>query len=239
MREFVFTIRYSEGVDRLMDLFMEWPEAKVRTPSCFATDENTWRVDHVTGPEAALDRIDDAYLDDGWCNECAGASTCESTRRYEVIERGPTHRVIYVRRDETRRCHSVPYLAAAHLGDGLLFEAERRADRYEWRMLMPEATGVGALFDAVQSQLRDGLDLELGHMTELRGWNSYSLTATRLSQVQREAVMAAVEHGYYATPRETTVAELSDLLDVPRSTLQYRLQSAEERIMERFAADVL
>lgn len=239
MREFVFTIRYEPGVDRLMDLFIEWPRAKARTPSCFATDESMWRIDHVTGPEEALEEIDTAFLDDDWCNECTHAPTCESRRRYEVIERGSTHRVVYTRRDEIHRCHSVPYLAADHIGDGLLFEAERRENRYEWRMLMPEAAGVGALFDAVQSQLRDGLELELGHMTELRRWNRYALTATRLSQVQREAVEAAVERGYYATPRETTVGELSEALDVPRSTLQYRLQGAEERIMDQFVADVL
>ncbi|MFB6176769.1 MAG: helix-turn-helix domain-containing protein [Halobaculum sp.] len=41
-------------------------------------------------------------------------------------------------------------------------------------------------------------------------------------------------HGYYETPRECTVTELSDRLDVARSTLQYRLQRAESQLLAAF-----
>jgi len=48
---------------------------------------------------------------------------------------------------------------------------------------------------------------------------------------------AAVEHGYYESPREVDVGELADHLDVPRSTLTYRLRRAEERLAKAHVVD--
>ncbi|TKX76629.1 transcriptional regulator, partial [Halorubrum sp. SD626R] len=58
-----------------------------------------------------------------------------------------------------------------------------------------------------------------------------------LSPEQEAALRAAVEHGYYETPRETDVGDLADHLGVPRSTLTYRLRRAEEQLAKRFVAD--
>ena len=234
MREFVFTIQYESGTDRLMDLFIEYPAAKAKSAACCATSESMWRIDHLLGGEEALDRIDDLFLDEDWCNECLHAPNCDSKRHYYVLDRTPTHRVVYTHREEIEHCHSIPYLAAAHIGDGVLFEAERRADAYHWKVLMPESGEVGALYDAVRSRMRDGLEVNLHHITECSDWNQQSIAASRLSHEQRMAIEAAVDHGYYATPRGTTVEDLSDELDVPRSTLQYRIQQAEERIVNQF-----
>ncbi|MFC6756302.1 helix-turn-helix domain-containing protein [Halomicroarcula sp. GCM10025894] len=45
---------------------------------------------------------------------------------------------------------------------------------------------------------------------------------------------AAVDYGYYRTPRDVSLTELADRLDVSRSTLQYRLQRAEAWIVRSF-----
>ncbi|MFB6080153.1 MAG: helix-turn-helix domain-containing protein [Haloferacaceae archaeon] len=231
VREFEFTVRYRRGADRLMDLFIEHPDASAWTPACFATDASTWQVTHLVGPEAAVDRIERTFLDETRCNEPLHAGDCDSTRTYEVLTRRPSHRVIYARRTEVEGCHSVPYLAAEHVGDGLLFEARRREDEYRWTVLVPGERGVGTLFDAVSSGLREGLTLDLRRVSGLREWSVRSFPGLDLPHAQRAALVAAVERGYYATPRRATVADLSEALDVPRSTLQYRLQRAEERVM--------
>ena len=44
----------------------------------------------------------------------------------------------------------------------------------------------------------------------------------------------AVEHGYYETPREIDLSELAEKLDVPRSTLTYRVRRAEAQIAKQF-----
>jgi predicted DNA binding protein len=56
---------------------------------------------------------------------------------------------------------------------------------------------------------------------------------------QRAALEAAVDAGYYATPRESTLAEVADAVDVPRSTLQYRLQKAETWLATEFTQGCL
>ena len=57
-----------------------------------------------------------------------------------------------------------------------------------------------------------------------------------LSGEKAAAIRAAVEHGYYETPRDVDVSELADHLDVPRSTLTYRLRRAEATIVKRHVA---
>ncbi len=60
------------------------------------------------------------------------------------------------------------------------------------------------------------------------------MTLAELPPEQQAAVEAAVEHGYYRTPRDTSLTELAETLDVSRSTLQYRLQRAEAWIVRSF-----
>jgi predicted DNA binding protein len=233
VREFVFTLSYEPGVDPLVDAFIDHPEVTAQSTTCVATADHMWRVDTLFGPEDALDRIETCFLDESRCNECHGHG-CDTERRYEVLERAPTHRIVYTHRREIRGCHSIPYLAVEHVGSGVLFETERTGDTYEWTVLMPDDEGVGRLYDAIGGGLREGVGLDLQHVTGHQGWRSGALAAPRLSHAQREAVRAAVAHGYYETPRECTVTELSDRLDVARSTLQYRLQRAESQLLAAF-----
>lgn len=232
MREFVFTVRYHPGVDRLMDAFIDYPDARAHSTACAVSGDRMWRVDHLVGYEDALDVISDRFLDRQWCNECLHAPNCESSREYHILSRDPTHWVVYTRRAEIDRCHSIPYLAIDELGDGLLFRADRHQRRYDWRVLLPEESEVGALYDAVQSRLMDGVEVDLRHVGECSDWSGRTLVSARLSPEQREAITLAVDRGYYATPREATLADLSEALDVPRSTFQYRLRQAERRVVE-------
>jgi predicted DNA binding protein len=59
---------------------------------------------------------------------------------------------------------------------------------------------------------------------------------TGLSPEQEAALRAAVEHGYYETPRDVDVSELATHLDVPRSTLTYRLRRAEEHLAKQYVS---
>ncbi|MGQ4555705.1 helix-turn-helix domain-containing protein [Halobellus sp. GM3] len=232
MRELVFTVQYESGVDRLMDRFIDSPDVRAVSTACFSTTQSMWRVDHLLGSEDALDRIQRVYLDEEWCNECLHAENCESRRRYELLGRRSAHRVIYTHREEVDLCHSIPYLAAEYVGDGVLLRTERQRDEYQWRALLPSGRRLGTLFDTIESRLRDGLSLEMKQLTEVSDWAPRAPVTARLPAEQRAVLEAAVDRGYYAVPRETTIEELADDLDVPRSTLQYRLQRAEQRLIE-------
>jgi len=222
-----------------MDEFIERSGLRAQTAACFATERSMWRVDHVLGSESALNAVETRFLDESVCNECLDIVGCSSTREYQVLSDDPGHRVYFTRYEEIRHCHSTPYLAVDHVGDGLLIEAERRGDEYVWRLLVPDDCAVGALYDRIDDQLRGGISLELGHVSDLQNWNGGHGTAGLLSPEERETVAAAVGADYYGTPRDATVADLADRLDTPHSTVQYRLQRADEKVMERFAAETL
>jgi hypothetical protein len=56
------------------------------------------------------------------------------------------------------------------------------------------------------------------------------LTGSRL-----ELIEAAVENGYYDTPRECSLTELADAVGIAKSTCSETLHRAEEKILEAFA----
>ncbi|RQG95880.1 helix-turn-helix domain-containing protein [Natrarchaeobius chitinivorans] len=59
-----------------------------------------------------------------------------------------------------------------------------------------------------------------------------------LSERQLEVVVAAVEEGYYDTPRRSSLTELADHLDIAKSTCSETLHRAEEAIVKRFVEDL-
>lgn len=234
MREFAFTVEYESGSDRLMDVFIDHPGLMARTVTCSVTADSVWRIDRLTGSAAALDALSGSYFDVESCDECLHDGDCHVRQEYETLSGAATTRTVYAYQTDIDGCHSIPYLAAEHLGDGLLYEAIRRENRYEWRILMRDDDAVGELYDALQGGLRDGLTLSLRHLGSPTHWCDQAITAADLSYEQRAALEAAVEHGYYETPRTVGVEELADRLGMPRSTLQYRLRRAEAWVASGF-----
>lgn len=238
MREFVFEIEYERGRDLVMDVFIEHPQALSKTVACSVATESAWRLDRITGPEAALSRLEELLLDPERCAECASGD-CRVTKHAETLARTSTHLTVYRHRHEVADCHSLPYLAAEHLGDGPFYEATRREGRYEWRVLMPDGMAVGQLFDAIEDQLPAGLSVSLTHLRRPTHWADEPLTAVDIPYEQRVALELAVESGYYETPRAIDLASLADRLDVPRSTFQYRLRRAEAWVTTHFVEECL
>lgn len=64
-------------------------------------------------------------------------------------------------------------------------------------------------------------------------------TPTLLTDQQRRLLVAAVERGYYDTPRECTLTELAGAVDLAKSTASVTLHRAEERVIKEFVADRL
>lgn len=58
-----------------------------------------------------------------------------------------------------------------------------------------------------------------------------------LTERQTALVSAAIERGYYDTPRECTLTELADAMDLAKSTCSETLHRAEETIVKGFFED--
>jgi hypothetical protein len=92
---------------------------------------------------------------------------------------------------------------------------------------------------------RDRLS-EFGRQLEAFGM-SYTLnrvydavdTPTLLTDQQRRLLVTAVELGYYDTPRECTLTELAEKVDLAKSTASVTLHRAEETVVKEFVAERL
>ncbi len=236
MRELVFRIEYDHGADPVMDVFIDHPELRARSLACHASLRGVWRLDWITGPPAAVETLEDVFLDDGHCNDCLRTPGCTASPTYDVVSETAGGKVVYTSRTETDRCSSIPRLAREWLEGGLLFQATRSDDSYEWRVLMQRGDAVGKLTDAIQRSLGAQRRFDLRYLGEVTERERHLLTGPPLPYEQRLALERAVETGYYETPRETTLEELAADLEVPRSTLSYRLRRAEARLVRAFAA---
>lgn len=58
-----------------------------------------------------------------------------------------------------------------------------------------------------------------------------TLDLYELTQKQRQAITTAVAAGYYETPREISLGEIADRLDITKSALSQRLKAAEAKLV--------
>ena len=224
MRELVFELAYAPGHSAVADALAANPDARIRSLSLHATPSRLWRVDHVTGPEEALAAVEDAFRSADYYADCLATEACGATQRTRVLERSGETLVLYSDWERTPACASVPHIALDHLGAGVLFETRHEGRKYTWRLIHSGDGDASAFFDALREAVGDCATLTTRRMTDAEDGED------DLPPVQREALRAAVEHGYYETPRETDAAELAALLDIPRSTLTYRLRRAEAHL---------
>jgi predicted DNA binding protein len=83
--------------------------------------------------------------------------------------------------------------------------------------------------------LRDVLDAT-PHSYELESLVTRTDTDSLLTDRQREVLEAAVREGYFAVPRECTLAELAGSLGVDKSTVSEVLRRGEARLVKWFLA---
>ena len=237
MRELVFALEYDLGCNRVADALADHPDARVRSLSLHATAERLWRVDHATGTPEALDAIEDAFLNGDYYADCLATEDCGATQTTRVLDWTDDTLVLYSDWERTPTCASVPHIARDHLGDGVLFETRHEGRHYTWRLIHSGDGDVAAFFDALEVAVGECAQMEMlrtADTTTSAGGSDG--TPSGLPPAQKAALQAAVEHGYYESPREVDVGELAEHLDVPRSTLTYRLRRAEEHLAKQHVA---
>gem|GEM_PF-100686 len=238
-REFEFVLQFESGADELMDVFRQHDSLSLWSSAIFVGNDHMWRLDHAKGLREALSDFDEVFLDDTRCNECFDVDQCDTGRTYHVLDRRKTSRTVYTLRHEIEACRSVPYFILNHVRRGVVFESRRVGNEYRWRVLFPGSHPVGEIYDSIESHLRDGVSLSLSHITSAGNWNATERIISDFSPEHWQVLQAAVSHGYYERPREVSVSDLASALDEPRSTVQYRLRTAEDRIVSQFVRQTL
>jgi hypothetical protein len=228
MREFVVNLDYAEGTDPVMDVFIQHPLLVSNSVDITIGGGSLTRVDRVSGPPEGIAALKSVYLDCSICNECgAPSSQGDTDSSYEILIEGETNVTIYTRYDEFNSCNSVPYHAIRLLPPGLLFDSQRRANRHQWRILIPIDETLSEFYETIKTAFPDGVTVSFQRLTTPRRWGSHTGTVADLSPEQRTAIEEAVRMNYYDTPRGTTLADIASELGVPQSTLRYRLRRAE------------
>jgi predicted DNA binding protein len=234
MREFVFTITYDEGEDRLIDLLAASPESRSSGLLCALTEGCAWRLDRVTGPTDTVERASSILTDESYTGLSISGRTCSLDKYSDVLEETPGSRVVYTYFDDIARCDSVPTITNRYVDGGLLFVVTREGDAERWRILMQDETKVGMLYDTLAASLRDGLTFQFEHLKQVTSSPTTPFEARSLRSEQRRVLEVAFDEGYYETPRETTLDDIADRLDWPRSTVSYRLRRAEAEVVAEF-----
>ncbi|RQG99647.1 helix-turn-helix domain-containing protein [Natrarchaeobius oligotrophus] len=237
MREFVFALEYEPGTNPVADVLADYPDTSVRSLSCHVSADSLWRVDHASGSEEALEALERAYQNADYFADCLVKDDCGADCEVQVLDRSDDALVVYTYWERTDVCTSVPHVALEHLGDGLLFETYREGRRYRWRIVLGNGAPIHQFFAALGDEVGECTGMEMLRLTELDPDRRNAEPENTLPEKQREALRAAVEHGYYETPRAIELSELADRLDVPRSTLSYRLRRAEAALATTFVDD--
>lgn len=228
MQELGITLTHDRGVNPVMDLFIENPEAVATSETIRRTDDGLWFVDQVTGPQAAMDALDEVYSTTDHGDRCVTAhDDCPDAWEYDILERGPTKRTISTYATEPGACHTVLDIATSTLDSNVLFDTLRRGNRTEWRLLIQAEEELGGLYEELENQVSSGVSLQFDRLQRPTNWSNGGVTTTDLPYEQRTALEAAVAAGYYETPRETHLSDLAVETGIPESTLRYRLRRAE------------
>lgn len=234
MREFTFSIDYEAGADPIMDVFIDNPSLVARGLHGCVDEEGFWRIERLSGPTAALDAVGRIHLDEDVRTESVTEMDCLATAHHEVLERSDEERVFYTYVEGISGGESVQSLAGRYLPRGTLLCSRRLEHRHEWRILMRSDEKVGLLYDALSANLRPELSFQMGHLRDAERWGHDSLGTVSLDPDQRTTLRAAARHGYFQVPSEITLDELASKLDVPRSTVSYRLRRAQEQLVTEY-----
>lgn len=103
---------------------------------------------------------------------------------------------------------------------GTLLSAQAKDATWFFSVRVPTRDDASRVYDRFTAH--NG-STELERIYELTG---ASVDETGLTDDQHEALSAAIRHGYFEIPREITLKELSDVLDISHQALSERLRRA-------------
>jgi predicted DNA binding protein len=100
-------------------------------------------------------------------------------------------------------------------------------ENWSFRLRFPTHEDLSQFHDNV---LEHGLTLHVDRTYTLSGSGGHG-DRFDLTRDQREALLLALERGYFATPREAGLDELADELDISRQAVSNRIRRGNEKVL--------
>jgi hypothetical protein len=110
---------------------------------------------------------------------------------------------------------------------GAILDARAQEATWTFRLLFPRRDAVAAI---VESCDRYGVDARIERIYPMT--ESSRTGQSDLTEQQLQTVEIALERGYYDVPRQTTLTELAEELDVSHQALSERLRRGHRRLVE-------
>jgi predicted DNA binding protein len=110
---------------------------------------------------------------------------------------------------------------------GAVMEMFGGGDRWRLRLLLPDREALSETADYCRE--RD-LTFEVLNIHDLSG--SVSRGQFGLSKAQYEVLVAAAERGYFDVPRDVTMADLAECLDVSQQAISERLRRGHSNLID-------
>ena len=92
-------------------------------------------------------------------------------------------------------------------------------------MLVPDDAPVGELYDSRRDGLPEGRTVTLQQVGTPSRWGEHVTTIADLPYEQRQALETAVSMGSYETPREASLGDIAEALEVAQSRAEAWLTS--------------
>ncbi len=164
-----------------------------------------------------------------WITDCAVGdflAAAEQDPSIENTEKVDTYdEATLFRAEWTRDVESIFY-AYTQTG-AVILEATGSADSWDLQMRFDDRDGLRA-FQSYCAEHDLSYDLvRLHELTEAKTGSQYGLT-----EKQQTALLEAREAGYYETPREATLAEVAEELDISQQALSHRLRRGHGALIE-------
>lgn len=237
MREFVFELEYETGVNPLIDVLSEHPDVTSKGIDSVVSDENICRIERITGPADGIETAKRCLQQRLGDVETITKTACDVTAHLNILNSTESRRDIHVYFEAIQGGDSIHTIATKHLGTDLLLKVERTQRTQRWRIICKNDEGFGNFYDAFQGALKNGISFRFSHVGQAQDVQTNFFSEPEMPTEQRVALVSAVKHGYYESPREISLETLSDNLGWPRSTLSYRLRQAEAELAEAFVGD--
>jgi predicted DNA binding protein len=109
--------------------------------------------------------------------------------------------------------------------DGVALEMENDDDAWVISLWMPDRDKLTDVWDYAQA---NSIDIDLRRINE---YASLGKTTAGLTDTQREALLVAFEAGYFKEPREVTLSEVADTLDISKPAASGLLRRGIQRLI--------
>lgn len=148
----------------------------------------------------------------------------------QVRETSPRGLTWYRRweRPEDPQQFSVEHLVLDRIGAGALVRQNVRPGRVEIRLSAEDGAALDACVRELCDRFGPRFQVERSYAGDYRSRRSRD----PLSVEDRSLLERAVQEGYFESPRNVSLSELSDRLGMAKSTLSKRLRSVEQQAVE-------